>query len=65
MTHIVIKAVSQYGNVRNYVDDPALAETIEALTGTRTLTDHQIHALVLLGHTVSVQEALRRPERGS
>jgi hypothetical protein len=58
---IDIDAVSQYGLTRYYVHDGELAQTLQTLTGTLTLSLAQLEALRELGLQVSVQASLRKP----
>jgi hypothetical protein len=58
---IDIDAVSQYGLTRYYVHDGELAQTLQTLTGTLTLSMAQIDALKALGLTVGIFPALRKP----
>lgn len=49
---VVIKSI--YGNDKVYIADKALAETITLLTGAKTLSPQHIHALKMLGYTLTV-----------
>ena len=52
--NITILARSVYGVVRYYVDGP-LQEPISVLTGQKSLTESQVHALEALGFTVTIK----------
>lgn len=49
---VVIKNI--YGNDKVYIADKHLAETITLLTGCKTLAPQHIHALKMLGYTITL-----------
>lgn len=49
---VVIKSI--YGTDKVYIADKALAETITLLTGAKTLSPQHIHALKMLGYTITL-----------
>ena len=56
-----IDAVNQYGQVRYYVHDDDVAQTVGLLTGTLTLSQAQVLALTQLGLQVDIIEKIRKP----
>ena len=59
--HITIRAVSQYGQIRHYIEDREIAAAISTLTRRTTVDQADINALAKLGHTVSVTEGVTKP----
>lgn len=58
--NIQIRVESAYGRELRYVEDQRQAEALRTLTGTRTLTEGQMTALLALGHSFTETRAMGR-----
>ena len=58
--NIQIRVESAYGRELRYVEDRDQAQALQVLTGTRTLTEGQMTALLALGHSFTETRALGR-----
>ena len=59
--HITIRAVSQYGQLRHFIEDREIATAVSTLTRRTTVDKADINALVKLGHSISVTEGATKP----